>query len=90
MDNKLSTDPIYTLSVASKLSGVPMHSIRQYVEKALIIPFRTQGNRNLFSEVDILRLKCIKRSLNDDKINVSGIKAMYSLSLMVLVLPQRS
>lgn len=79
MHNKNTTDPIYTLSVASKLSGVPMHSIRQYVEKALIIPYRTKGNRNLFSEVDILRLKCIKRALNEDKINISGIKALYSL-----------
>lgn len=79
MESKNSTDPIYTLSVASKLSGVPMHSIRQYVEKGLIIPHRTKGNRNLFSEVDIIRLKCIKHALNEDKINVAGIKALYAL-----------
>jgi MerR family transcriptional regulator/heat shock protein HspR len=74
-----STEPIYTLAIASKLSGIPLHSIRQYIEKGLVIPFRTIGNRHLFSDVDIKRLKCIKHYLQDEKINVAGIKAMFSL-----------
>ena len=79
MDEKFSTDPIYTLSIASKLSGIPSHSIRQYIEKGLIIPFRTKKNRHLFSDVDILRLKCIKKSIHDEGVNIAGIKAMFSL-----------
>jgi len=79
MDDLHSTEPIYTLSIASKLSGIPSHSIRQYIEKGLIIPFKTESKRHHFSEVDILRLKCIKKSLNEDGINTAGIKALFSL-----------
>lgn len=79
MGEKNSTEPIFTLSIASKLSNIPAHSIRQYIEKGLIIPFRTERNRHLFSEVDILRLKCIKKSLHDDGVNIAGIKSIFSL-----------
>jgi len=35
-----STIPVYTLSVTADLSGIPDHSIRQYIDKGLIIPFK--------------------------------------------------
>ncbi|HSG67097.1 MAG TPA: MerR family transcriptional regulator [Bacteroidales bacterium] len=79
MDDQKNIEPIYTLSIASKLSEIPSHSIRQYIERGLIIPFKTSGNRHLFSEVDILRLKCIKKSLTEDGINIAGIKSMFAL-----------
>lgn len=84
---KASTEPTYTLGIASKLSGIPMHSIRQYIEKGLVIPFRTKGNRQLFSDVDIQRLKCIKHYLQNEKINVAGIKALFSLIPCWLIKP---
>lgn len=74
-----STEPIYTLSVASKLSNTSPHSIRQYIDKGLILPFKTKTNRHLFSEVDILRLHCIRKYLDEQGLNVAGIKALFSL-----------
>ena len=74
-----TTDPVYTLGVASKLSETPVHSIRQYVDKELIIPFKTETNRHLFSEVDILRLKCIRKYLDEQGLNLAGINALFSL-----------
>jgi len=44
-----STTPVYTLSITSTFSGIPIYSIRQYIDKGLIIPFRKESNRNLFS-----------------------------------------
>ncbi|NQU35945.1 MAG: MerR family transcriptional regulator [Bacteroidetes bacterium] len=72
------TEPIYTLSVAARLSCTPQHSIRQYIDKGLIIPFRTETNRHLFSEVDISRLICIRGYLKQG-LNIAGIKALFSL-----------
>ena len=34
-NNNNSSEPIYTLAAASKLSSVPSHSIRQYIDKGL-------------------------------------------------------
>ncbi len=74
-----STEPVYTLGVASRLSSTPAHSIRQYIDKGLIIPYKTSTNRHLFSNVDILRLKCIRKYLDEQGLNVAGINALFSL-----------
>ena len=60
-----NTDAIYTLSVALKLSNTPQHSIRQYIDKGLIILFWTWINRHLFSEIDIYRLLWIRKQLDE-------------------------
>src|SRR5450759_718490 len=76
-----STTPVYTLSTTSSLSGIPVHSIRQYIDKGLIIPFKKESNRNLFSQVDILRLKYINNLLNEGGLNIAGIRALLALIL---------
>jgi MerR family transcriptional regulator/heat shock protein HspR len=81
MENSIveSTTPVYTLSTTSSLSGIPVHSIRQYIDKGLIIPFKKESNRNLFSQVDILRLKFIHKLLDKDGLNISGIRTLLAL-----------
>ena len=81
MENSLveSTTPVYTLSTTSTLSGIPVHSIRQYIDKGLIIPFKKESNRNLFSQVDILRLKYIHKLLNEGGLNIAGISTLLAL-----------
>ena len=74
-----STTPVYTLSITASLSGIPVHSIRQYIDKGLIIPFKKESNRNLFSQIDILRLKYIHKLLEKDGLNIAGIRAMLAL-----------
>ncbi len=74
-----STTPVYTLSVASKLSGIPVHSIRQYIDKGLIVPYTKETSRHLFSQVDLLRLKYINKLLNEDRLNIAGIRALFAL-----------
>ena len=81
MDNNsiASTAPVYTLSIAAELSGIPGHSVRQYIDKGLIIPFRKESNRNLFSQVDILRLKYIHKLLDERGLNIAGIRTLMAL-----------
>ncbi len=74
-----STTPVYTLSVAADLSGIPVHSIRQYIDKGLMIPFKKESSRNLFSHVDILRLKYIHKLLEKDGLNIAGIRTLLAL-----------
>lgn len=74
-----STTPVYTLSVTANLSGIPAHSIRQYIDKGLMIPFKKESSRNLFSQVDIQRLKYIHKLLEKDGLNISGIRSLLAL-----------
>lgn len=75
----VSTTPVYTLSTTSTISRIPIHSIRQYIDKGLIIPFKKDSNRNLFSQVDILRLKYIQKLLNEDGLNIAGIRSLLAI-----------
>ena len=80
MNNSIgNTTPVFTLSVASNLSEIPEHSIRQYIDKGLIIPFRKETNRHLFSPVDISRLKFIHKLLDEVGLNIAGIKALLAM-----------
>jgi MerR family transcriptional regulator/heat shock protein HspR len=81
MENKsvTGTTPVYTLGITESLSGIPVHSIRQYIDKGLIIPFKKESDRNLFSQVDILRLKYIHKLLNDYGLNIAGIRTLLAL-----------
>ena len=45
----------------------------------LMIPFKKKSSRNLFSHVDILRLKYIHRLLQNDGLNIAGIKTLLAL-----------
>jgi MerR family transcriptional regulator/heat shock protein HspR len=74
-----SITPVYTLSTTSTLSGIPVHSIRQYIDKGLIIPFKKESNRNLFSQVDILRLKFIHKLLDEEGLNIAGIRTLLAI-----------
>jgi MerR family transcriptional regulator/heat shock protein HspR len=71
--------PVYTLSITADLSGIPVHSIRQYIDKGLIIPFKKESNRNLFSNVDIQRLKYIHKLLDEHGLNIAGIRTLLAL-----------
>jgi len=73
-----STTPVYTLSVTADLSRIPVHSIRQYIDKGLMIPFKKESSRNLFSQVDILRLRFIHRLLNENGLNIAGIRILLA------------
>jgi MerR family transcriptional regulator/heat shock protein HspR len=73
-----SNEPLYTLSITSKLSGIPAHSIRQYIDKGLILPFKLDSKRHLFSQSDIKRLNRINEQLDRQGLNIAGIKALMA------------
>ncbi len=82
MNEDLSADAnlaMLTLGITSKLSGIPSHSIRQYIEKGLLIPFKLDSKRHLFSMSDVSRLKHIHYLIRDQGLNFAGIRALFSM-----------
>lgn len=72
-------NPIYTISNAAKLLGISVHTLRMYEREGLIIPFKKQSNQRLYSDRDLDRVTCIRSTINDDKINIEGIRRLLSL-----------
>jgi MerR family transcriptional regulator/heat shock protein HspR len=71
--------PLYTMGIASQLSDIPAHSIRQYIDEGLIIPFKLESKRHLFSRNDIDRLKLIRSLIRDKGLNFSGVRALMAM-----------
>lgn len=78
-DESESGKPVYTLGIASKLSDIPAHSIRQYIDRGLLIPFKLDSRRHLFSPNDINRLNNIHLLIHEHGLNFAGIKALMAM-----------
>ncbi len=72
------TAPLYPLRVAAELTGTSVYALRQYVDLGLILPFKTSTNRRLYSKVDIERILCIRKNLDEYGLNIAGIKALLA------------
>jgi MerR family transcriptional regulator/heat shock protein HspR len=74
-----SLSPVYTLAVAAQLSGIPAHSIRQYIDRGLLIPYKLDSKRHLFSKSDISRLRHIHTLIQEGGLNFAGIRALMAM-----------
>ncbi len=72
-------EPLYSISVASRLVGVSPRVLRSYEDAKLISPYRTDGQTRLFSNQDINKLKVIYYLHQEKEINLAGIKAIFQL-----------
>jgi DNA-binding transcriptional MerR regulator len=48
--------PLYTISVAADLVGLPIPTLRLYEEKGLVTPERTLGGTRRYSDADLARI----------------------------------
>ena len=71
--------PIFTLGITSQLSDIHAHSIRQYIDRGLLIPFKLSSKRHLFSQNDISRLKNIHMLIHEEGLNFAGIRALMAM-----------
>ncbi|HOO97337.1 MAG TPA: MerR family transcriptional regulator [Caldisericia bacterium] len=70
-----NSKPVMPVSVASEMVGVCERTLRLWEKHGLIEPARNPNNdRRLYSFSDIERLKYIKRLLDEEGLNISGVK----------------
>ena len=74
-----SSMPLYTLGIASQLADIPAHSIRQYIDMGLLLPYKLESKRHLFSRNDIDRLRMIKTLIRDKGLNFSGVRTLMAM-----------
>ena len=80
-------EPVYTIGITSKLTNTSVHALRMYERKGVLIPYVTKTNRRLFSKSDIDRIKCIRKHLDEDGLNIAGIKALLAMVPCWLIKP---
>jgi len=74
------SDGVYTIAVASRLTGMHPQTLRKYERAGLLRPARQGGNQRLYSEADIRRLRRIQYLVEVRGVNVAGLELALAMS----------
>lgn len=72
-------EPVYIISVASKLAGLPVWTLRQLDKAGVVIPKRLGKKLRLYSLRDVKRLEYVHYLMEIKHVNVSGVKTIFEL-----------
>ena len=53
------TEPVFSIGIVAKKLGVSVSTVRMYEKEGLIIPYRTETGRRLYSFFDLKRISFI-------------------------------
>src|SRR2546423_15090377 len=81
--------PVYVISVAAPLAGMPPQTLRQCDRLGLVSPGRTPGRGRRYSARDIDMLRQVQRLSQDEGINLAGVKRILELESHVDALRSR-
>jgi MerR family transcriptional regulator/heat shock protein HspR len=67
-------EPVYVISVVSKLVDVPVWTLRQLDKAGIVCPKRIGKKSRLYSLKEIRRLEYIHYLMQEKRVNIHGIK----------------
>ena len=76
----LATEALYVISVAARLVEMHPTTLRKYERVGFLEPSRTPGRTRLYSSDDILRLRQIKRLVEQRDMNLAGVQMALDLT----------
>jgi MerR family transcriptional regulator/heat shock protein HspR len=71
--------PVYVISVAAKLTGLPAWMLRLLDQEGIVVPTRTDKNRRLYSDNDVARLERIRHLTEERGVNMAGVKVILEI-----------
>lgn len=72
-------EPVYLISIVSKILDIHPQTLRQYERENLITPSRSDGRIRLYSQRDIDRIKLILRLTREMGVNLAGVDVILRL-----------
>jgi MerR family transcriptional regulator/heat shock protein HspR len=73
------SEPRYIISIAADMLGVHVQTLRYYERAGVIEPSRSKGNRRLYSQEDIERLRRVKTLMEDLGVNLAGVEVIMRM-----------
>ncbi len=74
-------EPVYVISVVSKLVSLPVWTLRQLDKVGVVRPQRIGKKSRLYSLKDVKRLEYIHYLMEEKHVNISGIKLILELEI---------
>jgi len=82
-------EPKYVISIAARILGCEVHTLRYYEKLGAVKPYRSEGNIRYYSEAEIERLRHIKVLMEDMGINMAGVEVILRLSRRIVEMQHR-
>ena len=82
-------EPKYVISIAARILGCEVHTLRYYEKLGAVKPYRSEGNIRYYSEAEIERLRHIKVLMEDMGINMAGVEVILRLSQRIVEMQHR-
>lgn len=73
-----SDRPVYSISVAAELAGLPVPTLRLYEQRELVTPARTDGGTRRYSDADVARIQRIA-ALVDSGVTLAAVGMVLDL-----------
>lgn len=67
-------EPVYVISVVSKLVSLPVWTLRELDKKGVVCPKRIGKKSRLYSLKDVKRLEYVHYLMEDRHVNIHGIR----------------
>ncbi len=83
------SEPRYIISVAARMVGVEVHTLRYYEKAGIIKPSRSQGNIRFYSDGDIALLRQMKRLIDELGVNLAGTEVVLRMAHRIKELQNR-
>ena len=74
-----SDEPVYVISIAAKLAGLPSWTLRVLDKEGIVRPKRTATDRRLYSDRDISLLARIRYLTEERGVNMNGVKLILEM-----------
>lgn len=74
-------EPVYVISVVSKLVDMPIWTLRQLDKVGIVKPKRIGKKSRLYSLKDIKKLEYVHYLMEDKGVNVRGIKMILEIEM---------
>jgi len=72
-------EPVYVISVVSKLVGIPVWTLRQLDKAGVVCPKRIGKKSRLYSMKDMRRLEYVHYLMLEKRVNVRGVKVIIEM-----------
>jgi MerR family transcriptional regulator/heat shock protein HspR len=84
----LPPNAAFVISVAARLVGVHVQTLRYYERAGLVEPARSKGRIRLYSLHDLERVRQIRRLTDDMGVNLAGVEVIMRLTDRIRELEQ--
>jgi MerR family transcriptional regulator/heat shock protein HspR len=71
-------EPVLSSGMAAQRPGVSRPTLRLYEWEGLILPFKTETHRHLYSGSDLRIVETVRRLIHEEGLNFAGIRRLMS------------